>query len=171
MIHSPRHILLPANPAFIAFSLFAAFLLNLQPWGRLVFMPDFVALALVFWGIHQPRRVGIGIAFFMGLMMDVSDATLLGENALAYTLLSYFAITIHRRVLWFPLMKQALHVLPLLLFTQLVQMLIQIMINDKPFAWLFFLESFVAAALWPIATMLLLAPQRRAVDKDMNRPL
>jgi rod shape-determining protein MreD len=59
----------------------------------------------------------------------------------------------------------------LLLFTQLVQMLIQIMINDKPFAWLFFLESFVAAALWPIATMLLLAPQRRAVDKDMNRPL
>lgn len=167
----PKHILLPASPAFIFISLAAAFLLNLQPWGRILGMPDFVALALVFWGIHQPRRVGMGVAFCMGLLMDVNDATLLGENALAYTLLSYFAITIHRRVLWFPLPKQALHVLPLLLTTQVVQMLVQMTINDKPFQWLFFLESFVSAALWPIVTVLLLAPQRRAVDKDLDRPL
>lgn len=146
-------------------------MLNLQPWGKTVGMPDFVALALVFWGIHQPRRVGIGVAFCMGLLMDVHDATLLGENALAYTLLSYFAITVHRRVLWFPLIKQALHVLPLLLVTQLVQMLVQMAVKDKTFDWLFFLESFVSAALWPVVTMLLLAPQRRAVDKDMERPL
>ena len=167
----PKHILLPVEPGFIALSLFAAFLLNLQPWGRLVGMPDFVALALVFWGIHQPRRVGIGIAFFMGLMMDVNDATLLGENALAYTILSYLAITVHRRVLWFSMRKQAVHVLFLLLLTQLVQMTIQMAVNDKSFSWLFFLESFVSAALWPVVTVLLLAPQRRAVDKDMNRPL
>lgn len=166
-----KHILLPVDPGFIALTLFAAFLLNLQPWGRLIGMPDFVALALVFWGIHQPRRVGIGIAFFMGLMMDVNDATLLGENALAYTLLSYFAITVHRRVLWFSMRKQAVHVLFLLLLTQLVQMMIQMAVNDKFFSWLFFLESFVSAALWPVVTVLLLAPQRRAVDKDMNRPL
>lgn len=167
----PRHLLLPASPVFIAFSLGVAFLLNLQPWGRLVGMPDFVALALVFWGIHQPRRVGIGIAFFMGLMMDVNDATFLGENAVAYTLLSYFAITVHRRVLWFPIRKQALQVLILLLAAQVVQMIVQMIVNDKSFSWLFFVESFVAAALWPVVTVLLLAPQRRAVDKDLERPI
>src|SRR5260364_373261 len=63
--------------------------------------PDFVALVLLFWDIHQPRKVGIGIAFALGLLMDVHDASLLGEHALAYTLLSYGAIMIHRRVLWF----------------------------------------------------------------------
>ncbi len=62
-------------------------------------MPDFVALVLLFWNVHQPRKVGMGIAFFLGLLMDVHNASLLGEHALAYTLLSYGAITIHRRVL------------------------------------------------------------------------
>ena len=85
-------------------------------------VPDFVAMTLVFWSIYQPRKVGIGIAFLMGLVMDVHSASLLGENALAYTLLSYFAITIHRRVLWFRPTVQALHVLPLLVVMQLVQM-------------------------------------------------
>ena len=52
----PHYILLPVNPLFIAFSLVCAFMLNLLPWGRWVGAPDFVALVLVFWGIHQPRK-------------------------------------------------------------------------------------------------------------------
>eukprot|EP01038_Epipyxis_sp_PR26KG_P019960 gene19960-28252_t len=61
-----------------------AFFLNLCPWGSWGWVPDFVALTLVFWSIYQPRRVGIGVAFMMGLIMDVHSASLLGENALAY---------------------------------------------------------------------------------------
>ena len=167
----PQYILLPVNPLFIGLSLFVALLLNIQVWGRIPGVPDFVALVLVFWGIHQPRRAGIGLAFCMGLLMDVNDATLFGENALAYTLLSYFAITIHRRVLWFPLPTQAVHVLLLLLLAQLVQSMVQFVVNGRTPGWLFFLESFTAAALWPIVTWLLQAPQRRAVNWDENRPL
>ena len=107
----------------------------------------------------------------MGLLMDVHTASLLGENALAYTLLSYFAITIHRRVLWFTPMTQTLHVFPLFLLTQVIQSLIQLMVNGKFPGWLFFSESFVTAALWPVATWLLLAPQRRSVDRDDTRPI
>jgi len=111
----PNYILLPVNPIFIGFSLICAFLLNVLPWGAWIGVPDFVALVLVFWNIHQPRKVGIGLAFTLGLMMDVHSAIHFGENALAYTLLSYFAITIHRRVLWFPPSSQTLHVFPLFL--------------------------------------------------------
>ncbi|MEF1435534.1 rod shape-determining protein MreD, partial [Neisseria gonorrhoeae] len=75
---------------------------------------DFVALVLLFWNVHQPRKVGMGIAFFLGLLMDVHNASLLGEHALAYTLLSYGAITIHRRVLWMSLGVQTFAVMPLL---------------------------------------------------------
>ena len=167
----PHYILLPVSPIFIHFSLFCAFLLNLLPWGRFIGAPDFVALVLVFWGVHQPRKVGIGIAFFMGLLMDVHDATLLGENALAYTLLSYCAIMMHRRVLWFPVMIQAFHVFPLLLLAQAIQMMVRFLVSGKFPGWLYFLESVTCILLWPVATWILLAPQRRAVDRDHTRPI
>ena len=170
-MNRPHYILLPANPLFITVSLIGAFLLNLLPWGQWVGIPDFVALVLVFWSIHQPRMVGIGIAFTMGLLMDVHDAALLGENALSYTLLSYFAIMIHRRVLWFRVGTQAAHVLPLLLLMQTVQLVVRMAVSGKFPGWLYFMESVVAAALWPLVTMILLAPQRRATDRDDTRPI
>ncbi|HEY8100745.1 MAG TPA: rod shape-determining protein MreD [Burkholderiaceae bacterium] len=170
-MNQPHYILLPVSPIFITVSLMAAFILNLLPWGGWVGVPDFVALVLVFWSIHQPRKVGIGVAFLMGLLMDVHDATLLGENALSYTLLSYFAIMIHRRVLWFPIGTQALHVLPLLLLMQAVQLVIRLIISNKHPGWFYFLESFVAIALWPVVTWILLAPQRRAINRDDTRPI
>lgn len=170
-MNRPHYILLPVSPLFITFSLVCAFMLNLLPWGRWIGTPDFVALVLVFWGIHQPRKVGIGVAFSMGLLMDVHDATLLGENALAYTLLSYLAIMMHRRVLWFPIATQALHVFPLLVFAQAVQELVRVFVTGRFSGWLIFVESAVAIALWPLITSLLLAPQRRAVDKDHTRPI
>ncbi|MET3106757.1 rod shape-determining protein MreD [Oxalobacteraceae bacterium GrIS 2.11] len=170
-MNQPHYILLPVNPVFIIVSLLVTFLLNFLPWGTAAGVPDFVALTLVFWSIHQPRRVGIGVAFAMGLLMDVHTATLLGENALAYTLLSYFAITIHRRVLWFTPMTQTLHVFPLFLCSQVIRALVQFAVNGKFPGWLFFIESAVTAALWPLASWVLLAPQRRAVDRDETRPI
>ena len=170
-MNDPHYILLPVSPLFIIGSLLGAFLLNLLPWGTVIGVPDFVALVLIFWSIHQPRKVGIGVAFCMGLLMDVHDASLLGENALVYTLLSYLAIMIHRRVLWFPVRTQALHILPLLLITQGVQVLVRFWINGKYPGLLFFVTSLVSVALWPVVTWLLLAPQRRAINRDDTRPI
>lgn len=170
---NPQYILLPVNPLFIALSIAAALLLNFLPWGNLVAVPDFVALVLVFWSIHQPRKVGIGVAFTIGILMDVHDAIHLGENALAYTLLSYFAITIHRRVLWFQPLTQSLYVFPLFLFVQCVQIAVRLIVApDAHFpGWMYFLESLTTTVLWPFVTLLLLAPQRRAIDKDDTRPI
>jgi rod shape-determining protein MreD len=85
--------------------------------------------------------------------------------------LSYFAIMIHRRVLWFPSGTQALHILPLLLLTQAVQLVIQLIVTGKFPHWYFFSESFISAILWPVVTWALLAPQRRAINRDDNRPI
>ena len=99
MPRASGQLLLPVNPLFVALTLLFAFALNLVPLGRTPLMPDFVALVLVFWNVHQSRRVGVGLAFLFGLMMDVHSGAVLGQHALAYTLLSFFAITIHRRLL------------------------------------------------------------------------
>ena len=111
MIMRPgQPLLLPASPLFIWFSLLVAMMANMLPVGRIAWMPDFLALVLVFWSVHQPLRIGVGAAFAFGLAVDVHQASLLGQHALAYTALSYFAITIHRRLLWFSVPSQAVQV-------------------------------------------------------------
>jgi len=167
----PEYLLLPASRAFIAFSILLAFVLNILPWGRTYGVPDFLAIVLVFWNIHQPRKVGIGVAFLVGLLMDVHASALLGERALAYSLLSFGAMTMHRRVPWFRLGGQMLHVLPLFLVAQLVVVAVRMAVGG-PFPGLgYFLQSLSSTLLWPLADVLLLVPQRRAVDRDDNRPI
>jgi rod shape-determining protein MreD len=164
-------LLLPVNPFFIAFTLLAALALNLLPFGRAPALPDFLALVLVFWNVHQPRRVGIGWAFLFGLLIDVHEGALLGQHALAYTLLSFGAITIHRRLLWFGVAEQMVQVLPLFLGAHLVSLVVRMAAGGMFPGWGLFVAPLVEALLWPVAVLLLLAPQRRAPDPDENRPL
>jgi rod shape-determining protein MreD len=164
-------LLLPVNPFFIGFSLLVALLLEMLPLGRHPGVPDLVALVLVFWNVHQPLRVGVGWAFAFGLLMDVHQGAVLGQHALAYTMLSYFAITIHRRLLWFSRPAQALQILPLFLAAHLVSLVTRMIVGGMfPGPWLL-LAPVAESLLWPVVCWLLLAPQRRAPDPDENRPL
>ena len=106
-------LLLPVNPLFIALSLLTALAFNLLPLGRNPVLPDLLALTLAFWAVHEPRRVGIGTSFMFGLLMDVHQGALLGQHALAYTLLAFVSLALSRRLTWFTLVQQALQVLPL----------------------------------------------------------
>jgi rod shape-determining protein MreD len=171
MPRSADQLLLPVNPLFVAITLLLAFGLNVVPLGRMPAMPDFVALVLVFWNVHQSRRVGVGLAFMFGLMMDVHDGAVLGQHALAYTLLSFFAITIHRRLLWFTVPSQAAQILPLFLAAHAVSLIVRMIAGGMFPGWELLLAPLFESLLWPVATWLLLAPQRRAPDPDQNRPL
>ena len=164
-------LLLPVNPLFVGATLLVAFGLNIVPLGRAPLLPDFVALVLVFWNVHQSRRVGVGLAFAFGLVMDVHDGAMLGQHALAYTLLSFFAITIHRRLLWFTVPSQAVQILPLFFAAHAVALLVRMLAGGMFPGWQVLLAPAFEALLWPITTWLLLAPQRRAPDPDQNRPL
>jgi len=171
MPRSADQLLMPVNPLFVWTTLLLAFALNLVPVGRMPALPDFLALVLVFWNVHQSRRIGIGVAFFFGLLMDVHSGAVLGQHALAYTLLSFFAITVHRRLLWFAVPAQALQILPLFLAAHAVSLLVRVIAGGMFPGWEVLLAPVFEALLWPIVTLLLLAPQRRAPDPDQNRPL
>jgi rod shape-determining protein MreD len=164
-------LLLPVNPLFIAFTLLVALALNLLPLGRAPGLPDFLALVVVFWNVHQPRRVGVGTAFLFGLLMDVHEGAVLGQHALAYTLLSFGAITIHRRLLWFGVAEQTVQVLPLFLLAHMVSLAVRMAAGGMFPGWWLLAAPLAEALLWPLAVLLLLAPQRRAPDPDKNRPL
>jgi rod shape-determining protein MreD len=169
---APQQMLRPVRPGFIWGSVAGAFFLDLLPWGQATWVPDFLALTLVFWNVQQPRRVGMGIAFVAGLLMDVHDGALFGEHALAYTLLSYGAISLHRRIQWFPMRNQCIYVFGLLLVAQLASAAVRLWAGAASPGWSWGLVSSIVGALfWPIATAVLLAPQRRPEKRDDTRPL
>jgi rod shape-determining protein MreD len=164
-------LLMPARPLFIALSLLLAVAWQMVPLGRHPAAPDLLALTLVFWNVHQPRRVGIGLAFAFGLMIDVHSGSLLGQHSLSYTLLSFFAITIHRRLRWFAVHEQALQVFPLFAAAHAVELITRMIAGGMFPGWSLLAAPVFEALLWPVVTVALLAPQRRAPDPDANRPL
>ena len=165
---SPQEILLPVKPAFIAFTLIAALLVNLLPWSGwlLAVKPDFVALTVLYWCILQPRKVGFAAAWLLGLMMDVADGSLFGQHALAYSVLAFAGIVLHRRVLMFTMQDQILHVIPLLLVNDLIVLAIRKLAGGEFPGFSYFAGSFVAGALWPALCFLLKLPQQPTSDPD-----
>jgi rod shape-determining protein MreD len=170
-----QQLLLPASPVFIWGSLLAALALNMLQnmgfWGRAAWLPDLLALVLLFWTIHQPQRVGVTAAFMLGLVMDVHQSALLGQHALAYATLSFLAIGIHRRLLWFSVPSQAAQLLPLFAATHALALCARLVAGDEFPGWPIVLPPVIEALLWPVVSVLLLLPQRRAPDPDANRPI
>ncbi len=167
----PHRILLPVSVGYMVFTIVLALLFNQLPWRDLIGVPDLVALVLTFWCVHQPRKMGIGAAWALGLIMDAGNGALLGQHAFAYAVLAFAAITLHRRILWFSLWGQAAHVLVLLLASQLLVVAVRHIAGGTFPGFAYFASSLIAAALWPAASFLLLVPQRRPVDVDENRPI
>ena len=167
-----RQLLLPANPRFIAFTLVLALLVNmLLGLSGMRWLPDVLAIVVVFWNVHQPRRVGLLLAFVLGLALDVHESALLGQNALSYVVLSSLALAIQRRLLWFPLREQALQIVPLFIIAAVVEWITRLIVQDAWPHWSQLFAPFLQAALWPIVGAMLLAPQRRAFAPDDIRPL
>lgn len=167
-----RPLLLPANPKFIALTFVLALLihmlLGLLGW---YWLPDVLAVVMVFWTVHQPRRVSLSLAFLLGLALDVHESALLGQNALSYVVLSGLATLAQRRLLWFPLREQALQTLPIFLAAAVVEWVSRLIVDDAWPSWSQLLVPFMQALLWPVVGALLLAPQRRAFERDDIRPL
>lgn len=165
---APEEILRPAKPWFVLLSLLCGLLLNLVPVGgvALAYRPDFLALVLLYWCIQEPRFVGVGSAWVLGLLMDVGDATVFGQHALAYAVLAYGAEYFRRRVLRFPLWQQAVQVAALLVLCALIVLLVRFVGGAPLPHWTYLAPPVVGAALWPLVSVLLQTPQRPSRRRD-----
>ena len=164
-------LLLPVNPLYIALSVLLALMFNLLPLGRGVWMPDLLLLVLVFWGVHEPGKVGMVWAFVLGLVMDVHQSSLLGQHALIYSGVMYGVLLLRRRILWLGVLAQAVQVLPLFMAADVVQMLMRMLLRGGFPGWGFITPGLWCALLWPVVSWLLLLPQRQPPSDDENRPL
>ena len=170
-----QELLLPASPWFIAASLLLGLLLNMLLnmglLGNAAYMPDCLSLVLVFWCIHQPRRVGIGWCFLFGLATDVHQAALLGQHALSFSVMGFLAFLLHRRMQWFTRSSQAPQVLPIFALGTLIDLLVRYVAGRDLPGWGIVFAPVLEAALWIPVSFMLLIPQRRAPDPDVHRPI
>ena len=162
-----QEFLLPTSRSFIALSLFVALLLNWLPWRGvwLALRPDFVALVLLYWCTHKPFRVGIVVAWMLGILADVADASLFGQHALAYSVMAFGGILLHRRMQMFDLRQQTLQVFPVLLLAYVVYAAVHWQLHGYV-AWTYFLGSISSALLWLPLTVLLQALRRPRTTPD-----
>ena len=155
---------LPASVGLVFFSLVGALLLSVLPWSGnwLLARPDFVLIVLIFWTMHEPRSIGQGVAFALGLLMDVSDSMLLGQHAFAYVIAVFGTQVLRVRILSFLLPEQTLHVLSLTLVASAVMLLLNLLLGAD-FPGIAFLVSPVLTALcWaPVNWLLYSSAVRR----------
>lgn len=135
----------------IALTLLVAFLLTAMPlpsWA-LNWRPEWVALVLIYWCMALPERVGVGLAWLLGLLLDVQQGTVLGQHALGLSLVAYVTLMTYQRVRVFPLMQQALVIWGFLLLLEFVTLWIRGMMGMPPNHWTFWMPAFTSMLLWP----------------------
>ncbi|QJR16840.1 rod shape-determining protein MreD [Usitatibacter palustris] len=154
----------PASGGYVIASFFAAYVLAVMPASGtwLLARPDFVLLVLVYWALHGPRHVGQGIAFALGLLMDVSDSMLLGQHAFAYVIAVFGAQVLRVRILAFPFPAQTLHVAGIFMVAALVMLLLNLLLGAEFPGLAFFISPLLTALLWGPASWVLAMRRSRS---------
>jgi len=157
----------PVSNVFIALSVLFALFLNGLPWEGvwLMLRPDFVALVILYWCAHQPLRVGIGLAWTIGILADVADASLFGQHALAYTLLAFGGVVLHHRLQMFDLRRQTTQVFGILVATYAAYAAVHWQVNGYVI-WPYFLGCLTSTLLWVPTSLLLHATLQMRRNRD-----
>jgi rod shape-determining protein MreD len=115
-----------------------------------VWAPDWVALALIFWSLALPSRAGLGTAWLAGLMLDVLKGAVLGQHALALTLMCYPLMRFHLRIRVFPLPQQAFSVAWLLALYHFVLIWVDGMLGEAVGQLARWYPVLTGTLIWPL---------------------
>ncbi|HYC08567.1 MAG TPA: rod shape-determining protein MreD [Steroidobacteraceae bacterium] len=137
--------------AFVALTLTV---LPLPPWLD-VLRPAFLVLTVLYWSVNAPRTGGIALGFFAGLMLDVFQGPVLGEHALALSLITYIAVREHQRIRSKPAIQQALFVFVALVFYEVVLFMIDGWTGHPVTSPLRWVHTLTGALIWPPAAAIL----------------
>lgn len=117
--------------------------------------PDFVALVILWLCLLAPRPAGLVLAFLAGLAVDAVHGMLLGQHALAFTVIAYVALKFRLRVRAFPPLQQAAVVFALLALGEFLVFWIDGVTGHAVTEWTRWVGVFTGAALWPVLAGLL----------------
>ncbi len=135
----------------VPLTVLVAFILTMLPmpdwtvWLR----PAWILMVVIYWVMMMPHRVNVGTAWLIGIFLDVVNGTLLGEHALAMTLVAYLVARMNSRLRMFPLLQQGFIVFLLVLLYQFILFCVQGFLGQLPSTWLYWLPPLTSMLLWP----------------------
>lgn len=138
-------------------SFIVSFLLSILPLSNTLslFWPLWLPMILVYWIINLPHRINVGIAWFLGLLLDGLYGSLLGLHALACCIIAYFAYRSHRQIRMFPLWQQAISILVLLFIYQGLLIWVQGAMGQLSSVRWFWIAPMTSMLLWPWLSLIL----------------
>ncbi|WP_455199472.1 rod shape-determining protein MreD [Kaarinaea lacus] len=111
--------------------------------------PDWITLILIYWCIALPERVGVGIGWLAGLILDVSSGALLGQNAFILAIVAYLSIRLHQRIRLFPMWQQSVSVLLLISLHLMLALWIKGSVSQSTENWAYWLPALTSMLVWP----------------------
>jgi rod shape-determining protein MreD len=147
----------------ITMTLIVALLLTLVPLPHWldVLRPNWVSLTLIYWCLALPNRIGVGVGWMVGLLLDVATGALLGQHALALALVAFLAVKLHQRVRLYPVWQQALSVVLMVALQELLSLWIMGITHQAPQSWAYWLAVLTSMLVWPPVYTTLRAVRRR----------
>ena len=127
-----------------------AVLLEQLPWAGWVIelLPDFVLVGVLFWVLHQPAKVGFGLAFMLGLLADFQNGAVFGQHAIAYVIGVYVVLFLRLRLLQFDPLRQAAQLFPIFLAVQLIVLLVGWLAVNPPVGLGILMPVLGSTVLW-----------------------
>ncbi|NJD08547.1 MAG: rod shape-determining protein MreD [Methylococcaceae bacterium] len=149
----------------VCVSLAFAMILRILPWPPqwLAANPDWVLLFVVYWNMAIPDRFGVVAAWTTGLFADALTGRMLGQHALAYTLVAFMCLRLHRQLRLSPLFQQGLMILLFHLLCQVLVFWTQNMRASPMAGATYWMPSLMGGLLWPV-TFLTLRRLRRSCN-------
>ena len=136
-------------------------LLPLPDWLR-AFRPDWLALTLIYWAMMLPRTWSVGSAWLVGLVLDVSQGTLLGQHALALCIVVFVTVRFHLLMRVFPMSQLTATVFSLLALYQFILFWINGVAGVPAPAIAYWGPVISGTILWPVITIFLNGARRQA---------
>jgi rod shape-determining protein MreD len=144
------------HPQPIIISIVLALMLAIAPlpaWAE-AFRPDWVTMTLIYWTMNLPRSYGVGWAWAIGLILDVAQGTLLGQHALALSLVIYVTVTFHLQMRQFPTLQLSLTVCALLALYQFILFWVNGVAGVNTPAVTYWGPVVSGSLLWPVLNLL-----------------
>jgi len=124
-----------------------------HPWAML--RPEFYPATVLFWVLMQPLRVGVGVAWCSGIVIDVLYSTPFAEHGLALAVAAYVVIKL-RELLWtFPVWQQALLLTPVFIAYEFVLFWIDGVAGVDVNQWGRWLPIATTVLIWPLLASIL----------------
>jgi len=117
--------------------------------------PLWVLVCFVYWVIYTDGKWIYLSALILGLLMDILQGGILGQNALSLVISSAFIFNVKKSFFVSNLTTQQVYIFLGSLIYLITFLLIHILVQGFDFSWLILISPFSSAIIWPVIRFLL----------------